>query len=233
VSQKQVDIVVSMTSWKKRIEYVSISILSLLKNTITPRSIELNLSEEEFPNKEDELPKDLIELTKIYPININWVGKNTKSFKKLIPTLQKYWDEKELYIFTADDDVVYEYDMLEKYVGISEKLPEACICFGKFSGALCDQPVVKGGATLYKVRFFNENVWKQLTDTIINTNEDDWWYAFHFLTTGKRSIVYTDDELTFFNQIEGHEYNTSETHKMYLNMLRQPVVNVIKDKEKV
>ncbi len=26
---------------------------------------------------------------------------------------------------------------------------------------------------------------------------------------------------------------TNETHKMYLNMLRQPVVNVIKDKENV
>ena len=167
------DIVVTMTSWKKRIDYVSISILSLLKQTVKPRSIELNLSEEEFLNKENDLPQDLIELTKIYPININWVGANVKSFKKLIPTLKKYWDEKDLYVFTADDDVVYEYNMLEKFLAISEKLPEACICFGKFSGALCDQPVVKGGATLYKVRFFTENVWTQLNETIINTNEDD------------------------------------------------------------
>ena len=225
------DIVVTMTSWKKRIEYVSISILSLLKQTVKPRSIELNLSEEEFPNKENDLHKDLIELTKIYPININWVGSNVKSFKKLIPTLKKYWNEKDLYVFTADDDVVYEYNMLEKFLAISEKLPEACICFGKFSGALCDQPVVKGGATLYKVRFFTENVWTQLNETIINTNEDDWWYAYNFLRTGKRSIVYTGDELTFFNQIAGHGYNTNETHKMYLNMLRQQVMNVIKDKE--
>lgn len=225
------DIVVTMTSWKKRIEYVSISILSLLKQTVKPRSIELNLSEEEFPNKENDLPKDLVELTKIYPININWVGTNVKSFKKLIPTLKKYWNEKDLYIFTADDDVVYEYNMLEKFLVISEKLPEACICFGKFSGALCDQPVVNGGATLYKVHYFTENVWTQLNETIINTNEDDWWYAYNFLRTGKRSIVYTGDELTFFNQIAGHGYNTNETHKMYLNMLRQPVMNVIKDKE--
>ena len=49
-------IVVTMTSWKKRIDYVSISILSLLKQTVKPRSIELNLSEEEFPNKENDLP---------------------------------------------------------------------------------------------------------------------------------------------------------------------------------
>ena len=227
------DIVVTMTSWKKRIEYVSISILSSLKQTVKPRSIELNISEEEFPNKENDLPQDLIELIKIYPININWVGSNVKSFKKLIPTLKKYWNEKDLYVFTADDDVVYEYNMLEKFLAISEKLPEACVCFGKFSGALCDQPVVKGGATLYKVRFFTENVWTQLNETIINTNEDDWWYAYNFLRTGKRSIVYTGDELTFFNQIGGHGYNTSETHKMYLNMLRQPVVNLIKDKENV
>ena len=141
--------------------------------------------------------------------------------------------EKDLYVFTADDDVVYEYNMLEKFLAISEKLPEACVCFGKFSGALCDQPVVKGGATLYKVRFFTENVWTQLNETIINTNEDDWWYAYNFLCTGKRSIVYTGDELTFFNQIGGHGYNTSETHKLYLSILRQPVMNVIKDKETI
>lgn len=223
----------TMTSWKARIQFVSISILSLLKQTVKPRSIELNLSEEEFPKKEEELPEDLIALTKIYPININWVGKNTKSFKKLIPTLQKYWDEKDLYVFTADDDIVYDCDMLEKFISINEKLPEACVCFGKFPAALYDQPVVRGGATLYKVGFFTENVWTQLTDTIINTNEDDWWYAYNFLRTGKRLVVYTGIELTFFNEIKGHGYNTSETHKMYLNMLRQPVVNVIKDKENV
>lgn len=227
------NVVVSLTSWKKRIDYVSITILSLLKNTVKPRSVELNLSEEEFPEKEAQLPKDLIELTKIYPININWVGRNTKTFKKLIPTLQKYWNEKDLYIFTADDDVVYEYNMLEKFIDISEKLPDACICFGKFSGALCDQPVVKGGATLYKVGFFTENIWTRLNETIINTNEDDWWYAYNFLLTGKRQIVYTGDELNFFNQIDSHGYNTSETHKLYLSILSQPIKNVIKDKEEV
>ena len=119
-------IVVTMTSWKKRIDYVSISILSLLKQTVKPRSIDLNLSEEEFPNKENDLPKDLIELTKIYPININWVGSNVKSFKKLIPTLKKYWNEKDLYVFTADDDVVYENNMLEN-------LPKHTHASGSFS----------------------------------------------------------------------------------------------------
>ena len=217
-------VIVSMTSYPGRITNVGKAIYLLLsKQTRKPDEIHLWLAEPEFPNREKDLPQDLIELTKLYPININWVGANVKSFKKLIPTLKKYWNEKDLYVFTADDDIVYEYNMLEKFLAISEKLPEACVCFGKFSGALCDQPVVKGGATLYKVRFFTENVWTQLNETIINTNEDDWWYAFHFLITGKRSIVFTDDELTFFNQIEGHEYNTSETYKLYLSMLKPKV----------
>ena len=118
------DIVVTMTSWKKRVPNVSISIVSLLLNTIKPRSIELNLSEEEFPNKEKDLPETLLLLAETTCLNINWVGKNTRSFKKLIPTLKKYWNERNLCIFTADDDVIYDKNTLETFYNYIKSYPD-------------------------------------------------------------------------------------------------------------
>ena len=48
-----------MTSWPKRIKNVSTVINSLLNQNIKPDLIELNLSIEEFPNKEKDLPEDI------------------------------------------------------------------------------------------------------------------------------------------------------------------------------
>ena len=223
------DLVVTMTSWKKRIDNVSRTIFTLLKNTVKPRSIELNLSEEEFPLKEKELPNDLLLLTKQFPININWVGKNTKSFKKLIPTLKKYWNEKDLYIFTADDDVIYQQNILEMFVNKMKQNDERkCICFGNFVCRLKNQPVVRGGASMYKVGFFNEGLWNELTEDVIETNEDDWWYSYHFLKNGGREICFTGLQLKFFNEDGKHQYNTSNTRKLLMSKYdstKQPIIS--------
>lgn len=217
-----INVVVSMTSWKGRINNVSRTIVSLLQSNFKPRSIELNLSEEEFPKKEKELPKDLLLLVETCPVNINWVGKNTKSFKKIIPTLKKYWNEKDLYIFSADDDVIYQKEMLGKFIAINKKYDEnCCVCFGRCVGKLGPQPIVRGGATLYKVGYFTDMVWKGLTDEIIATNEDDWWYSYCFLKTGGRLVHYVNVQLKFFNEVKRHQYNTLNTYKLYKRLLEE------------
>lgn len=215
------EVVVSMTSWKRRINNVSRTIVSLLKNTIQPRSIELNLSEEEFPNKEKDLPDELMLLVNAYPININWVGKNTKAFKKIIPTIKKYWDEKDLYLFSADDDVIYQPNILESFIKMNQEKPECCVCFGRCAGNLNGQPVVRGGATLYKIGFFTELVWEGLTDQVIATNEDDWWYSYCFLKTGGRKCCFTGVKLKFYNAVAGHGYNTQKTKRLLMDMIRK------------
>ena len=84
-------IILTMTSWKRRISKCHKSIERLLKNTIKPYKLILNLSKEEFPKKEKQLPKTLLNLKKKYKnFKINWVYKNNNVFKKLIPTLYKY-----------------------------------------------------------------------------------------------------------------------------------------------
>lgn len=56
-------IVVTMTSWTKRIGNCVKVIQSILENTVKPDIVFLNLSLEEFPNRLKDLPKDLVELS--------------------------------------------------------------------------------------------------------------------------------------------------------------------------
>ena len=105
-------IIVSLTSWPKRIFNVPIVLKNILNGTLKPDYIELNLSSEEFPNKEDDLPKELLEIEKL---NINWEIGNSRTFKKIIPTLKKYY-KKEYYLLSIDDDLIYSLDYIERMV---------------------------------------------------------------------------------------------------------------------
>ena len=54
-------IVVSMTSWVKRIGFVKSVVESIMKNTVTPDRVYLNLSKTEFDNAGVRLPDDLLD----------------------------------------------------------------------------------------------------------------------------------------------------------------------------
>lgn len=66
-------VVVTMTSWTKRIGNCVKVIQSILENTVIPDIVFLNLSIEEFPNRLNDLPKDLVELSLKNPkVKIGW-----------------------------------------------------------------------------------------------------------------------------------------------------------------
>ena len=98
-TEKIKDAVISLTSWKKRINTVSYTIYSLLKKC-PGFDIVLTLSEDEFPQKEKELPDDLLLLVKEGFVEILWVEGNYKSLKKVLYTMEKYSDKA---IISADD----------------------------------------------------------------------------------------------------------------------------------
>ena len=84
-------IVVCMTSWVKRIKNVKVVVESIMKNTLQPDRLYLSLSTEEFPNREIDLPKDLVNyFNSDGRLIINWVeGENTKCMKKTLIRLKK------------------------------------------------------------------------------------------------------------------------------------------------
>ena len=107
--QELTDIIVSLTSYPARIQTVNQTIESILNQSMKADKVVLWLALEQFPNKEKDLPKQLLDLCSI-GLTIDWYH-NICSYKKLIPALKKY---PESIIVTADDDVIYRREWLEK-----------------------------------------------------------------------------------------------------------------------
>ena len=110
-------VVVCMTSWVKRIKNVKPVVKNIMKGTLKPDRLYLSLSVEEFQNKEEDIPKDLVEYFNTDDrLILNWVdGENTKTMKKVFPVLQ-YLNDDDI-IIPVDDDIMYPLDYIEKRVG--------------------------------------------------------------------------------------------------------------------
>lgn len=93
-----------MTSWPKRIVNCACVIKAVLNNTLKPDAVYLNLSQEEFPNGERDVPMELISMFRKQPtFKINWVsGPNTKTMKKVFPILPLLQDD-DIVIYIDDD----------------------------------------------------------------------------------------------------------------------------------
>lgn len=100
-------VIVSLTSYDLRINEAKYAIYSLLNQSFPPDKLILWLDEDSFPRREKDLPRDLLEL-RDFGLTIDWC-ENLRSYKKLIPALEKYPDD---IIVTADDDIFYRPDWL-------------------------------------------------------------------------------------------------------------------------
>ena len=106
--QRETKIIVSLTSFPERIYTVIKTIKTLLTQTLKPDMVILWLASEQFPNGENDLPSELLDLKK-YGLTIDWY-KDIRSYKKIIPALKKYPDAV---IITTDDDIYYAPDTIE------------------------------------------------------------------------------------------------------------------------
>lgn len=163
--------IISLTSWRARINTVSKTLYSLL--TRCPGfHIVLVLSEEEFPQKEKELPESLMLFVESNLIEILWFGKNIKSFKKILPTMQKY---KDLPVISADDDCIYKCNYAQM---LYNKWLTNKDCVITFKSVIHKNIKFQHGpSTLYCPNCFGNYSYKFLTDPIIKTNHDDVLYG--------------------------------------------------------
>ena len=102
-------LIVSLTSFPARIKTVNYTIESIMLQRKKANMVVLWLADEQFPNKEKDLPKRLLRLTD-YGLTIKWC-KDIRSYKKLIPSLESFPDD---IIVTADDDIWYPPEWLER-----------------------------------------------------------------------------------------------------------------------
>ena len=114
-------IVVSLTSYPARINTVWITVETLLNQTMKPYKVILWLAREQFPH--GKLPKRLVALQK-RGLEISYC-EDLMPHKKYYYTMQKYSD---YFVVTADDDIFYPEDHLEKLWQGYEKYPGNIIC---------------------------------------------------------------------------------------------------------
>jgi len=201
------EIIVSLTSYPARIDTVNQTIESLLNQTLKADRVILWLAPEQFPNKEEDLPQQLLDLTS-KGLTIDWYH-DIKSYKKLIPTLKKYPDAV---IITVDDDNIYQPNCLKKLYESYLRHPNE-IQAHRVTKFLYDQQfyVQAGGREYYKKALYlnkvvglggvlypphcfykdilNENLIMQLAPT----NDDQWFWLQAVLNNVKIRVVNNPD----------------------------------------
>ena len=120
-NNKNKKIIVSMTSYPARIKYVSTVIESILNQTMKADAVILWLAEEQFPDKEEQLPPTLKTMIRDKKVILRWCD-DLKPHKKYFYAFQEFPHDL---IITIDDDIVYSTDMIEKLYRSYQKHPDA------------------------------------------------------------------------------------------------------------
>lgn len=204
------EIIVSMTTFGSRIYEVALTIETLMRQTLKPNRIILWLSEEEFRNV--QLPKSLAKM-RDRGLEINYC-KDIRSYKKLIPTLKMFPDAV---VITVDDDVLYDYDVVEKLVMAHLHKPNVIFCNRKhkirldekgsvlpYNQWLWDDPDLSEsvfnmptgvGGILYPSDCFDDDVFDENVFMDICRYADDIWFKAMALKKGfSAQKVYTHDK---------------------------------------
>ncbi|AZN31578.1 glycosyl transferase [Pseudoalteromonas sp. Xi13] len=208
------ELIVSLTTYSKRIHDVHLIIESIAHQTLKPNRIILWLDEEEFNLETIPLIlKKQIERG----LEVRFCP-DYKSYKKLIPTLELFPDAS---IITIDDDIIYPHDMVEILVRESKIFPRCIIGhrahlmkFDKESKLLSYNQwehestysipsfstfITTGGGTLFPAKCFSKTVFD--SDTFLNLcpNADDVWFSSMAILNGVKSKK-VDDTREFWKR---------------------------------
>ena len=212
------DIIVSLTTYSKRIYDVHLAIESVMEQTMKANRIILWL---DYSFEKQPLTRAL-QLLQKRGLEIEYC-KDIYSYKKLIPTLQKCPNDA---IITIDDDLIYEFDLLEKLIMAYQKDPSYIYCNrhhlmrkddeGKLlpytqwtwnyiglDANIMNFPTGGGGA-LYPPHSLDEEVFNENEYLDICRYADDVWFKAMAMKKGTLSKkVYTHDP-------KGEEYFLNE-----------------------
>lgn len=218
VSLCEHEVIVTLTTYGKRLYDVYLAIESIMQGTIKPNRIVLWLAES---MKDQILPITLQKQIK-RGLEIEYT-EDIRSYKKLIPALKKY---PEAICVTIDDDVIYNYDILENLMN-SYRLNTNCIhaCrmhliktdtkghplpyndwhFKKFNNYPSKYNFATGGGgVLYPPHSLHSHVLDSHIFTKISPFADDvWFYAMALLNGKYVKKCFTHNE-------EGEDYIQNE-----------------------
>lgn len=118
------EVIVSLTSYSRRVEQVHVTIESLMRQTVKPNRIILWLDDSWNHNN---LPTALL-LQMRRGLEVRFCP-DYRSYKKLIPTLQQFPDA---IIITADDDIVYDASMIDRLIRAHRRFPNCIVTNSAF-----------------------------------------------------------------------------------------------------
>ena len=124
IHKPKMEYVLSLTSHPGRINGLEEVIVSLLNQSVKPSHLILWLSEEQFPNREDDLPSYLVRL-KDRGLEICWSKGDLRPHKKYFYTVQRYPDQP---LIIVDDDTIYNPRMAETLLESYKDHPHAISC---------------------------------------------------------------------------------------------------------
>lgn len=216
-NKREIPLIISLTSYPKRINEVMYTIHSLLNQELKADKIILWLTSSEFPNGENDLPEQLLKF-KENGLTIKWC-ESKKSYKKLIPTLKEY---PNALIVTADDDLYYPSDWLKKLYEYHLIYPNEIVTHRSRRIRFKDNNVrnylewfvskneedasflnffTTGGGTLFIPNSLSDIIFKiDIYERICPNSDDIWFWAMAVLNNTKIRVVSDNiSDITYIN----------------------------------
>jgi hypothetical protein len=166
-------VIVGVTSWKKRISTASLTLKSILEQTVKADSIELNLDYENFPNGRNDLPNDIVALEQKYDnFHIFFEDKDYRVWLKSVPSVRRHSGE-EYVLFTLDDDCTYYPNYIEESLKMLDT-HASCDAMNTSSNGIAGEYMV------YRSRFLEKCLPYLTNEFISKVRVDDccWFWFF-------------------------------------------------------
>lgn len=214
--------IISLTSWTARINTVSKTLYSLLKQC-PGFHIVLVLSEEEFPKMMDELPDNLKLFVDNELIEVLWVFRNYKSFKKVLFTMDKY---RNVPVISADDDCIYTCNYAQELYDKWLQHKDCIITNDGMPYRKFRLQWGRGPNTLYTPKFshYIDFIIHIVANKINIFSDDDCFYGvvaekmkIHYIDLNKKSFY------VFHTQIEPFHLKIKDSRN-YINYFRENIV---------
>lgn len=192
-------IIITLTTWSKRIGNVPIVLDSIFNQTLPPDLVVLNIALDEV------VPQDVQIYLHSHNIKVNRVA-DTKAYKKIIPTLKQYPNDC---IINIDDDWIYPKGMIEDFMNIHNRFPDFPISGNRvvIEGMQCHC----GCASLLKADYFGDSLDMIDEDVMKNCSSSDIVYTY-FANKANHPYIRTIGEyflnMESFNDNDGYTDST-------------------------
>lgn len=186
-------IIVSLTSYGERLKNLPTVLDTIMCQTLRPDCVVLNLAhEEQLPSALEEyiLRHDIIETFRV---------PDTKVYKKIIPTLQRYPDDC---IISIDDDWLYSKEMIEDFVQVHLRHPDNPVSGNNF--VYFGMPCHCGASSLVKATHFGDYLEAVDDDLRAHCKSSDLVYTYFATKAGHPYVRTTrqySENMTPFNDV--------------------------------